>query len=104
MANAIELEKMNTQKLKISVLIPVYNEAETIGYCIEEAQKAIKKSNYNADIVIVDGPEDTSVEIAKSYGVRILRNIVRGYGANLDYGIKNRPMLFFLQMLMVLIL
>lgn len=86
----IELGKMNTQKLKISVLIPVYNEAETIGYCIEEAQKAIKKSNYNADIVIVDNnSEDTSVEIAKSYGVRILRNIVRGYGANLDYGIKN---------------
>lgn len=81
---------MSTKDNKIAILIPVYNEEETIAHCIDEAQKAIKASNIKAQVIVVDNnSEDKSVEIAKSKNVRILHNKKKGYGSNLHYGIMN---------------
>ena len=89
---------MNTKNNKIAILIPMYNEEETIGYCINEAQKAIKDSNIEAQIIVIDNDStDKSVEIAKSKKVKILFNNKRGYGSNLHYGIinSNADIVFF---------
>lgn len=54
--------------LKISIIIPVLNEAPTIAKAISTAQNA-----ENVEIIVVDGgSSDGTPEIAKSLGVRVL--------------------------------
>jgi glycosyltransferase involved in cell wall biosynthesis len=82
--------KMNTTKYKISILIPVYNEEETLAHCIQEAKEAIFQSKLKANIIVIDNnSQDNSVEIANSKKVNVIHNKNRGYGANLHYGIIN---------------
>ena len=66
---------MNTQKDKIAIIIPVYNEEETIEFCIKEALKAIEMSSFEARVIVVDNnSEDNSVKIAQNYDVDIFKN------------------------------
>jgi len=56
---------MKKQKLNISVVIPVYNEAETINACIE-ALALQKKALY--EVIVVDNNSlDNSLELARSF-------------------------------------
>lgn len=53
--------------MKLSVAIATYNEEKNIGKCLESIKDIV------SEIVIVDGTStDKTVEIAKSYGARIL--------------------------------
>ncbi|MQY69534.1 MAG: glycosyltransferase, partial [Firmicutes bacterium] len=55
---------------KIMVLIPTYNEEESIGQVIRGARKSLPQ----ADIVVVDGESsDSTQEIARKSGVIILK-------------------------------
>jgi len=55
----------------ISVIVPVYNGSKTISHCLE----SISKSSYaNFECIVVDDrSSDNSVEIAESFGVRVIR-------------------------------
>lgn len=56
----------------ISVVIPVYNEQDRIGRCLE----SIRKQDYpgeNIEIIVVDdGSTDGSADISRQYGVKVL--------------------------------
>lgn len=55
-----------TSKIKVSVLIPVYNEEENISKCIESILK--QKINFNIEIIIVnDCSTDNTLAIAQKY-------------------------------------
>jgi glucosyl-3-phosphoglycerate synthase len=56
--------------MKLCVVFPAKNEAETIGHCVENA----KKSKYRPEILVVDGhsSDKTSVE-AKSAGAIVIK-------------------------------
>ena len=75
----------------ISIIIPAFNEEESIGRTIEEISNVMGKSNFNWEILVVDdGSEDRTLEIVKSKGVKYLqqeRNM--GYGCSIKYGVKN---------------
>lgn len=74
--------------VEVSVVMPCLNEADTIGTCIEKAQRAIREHNISAEIVVADnGSTDGSVGIASSMGVRVVRVESRGYGSALMGGI-----------------
>jgi len=80
------------KKYKVSILIPVFNEQETI----ENTLNAVLASTYNLTeiIVINDGSTDKTTEIVKAIAkknrkVRLLNKKNSGKADSLNYGIKN---------------
>ena len=76
---------------KVTVLIPAYNEAKTIGKTIN----SILKSNYPdfEVIVIENGSTDKTYELAKKFEslddrVRVFHNDKSGKGRALNFGLK----------------
>ncbi|MFH1332562.1 MAG: glycosyltransferase [archaeon] len=75
-------------KLKISVVIPVYNDAKNLQKMMESLKKQTFK-NFET-IVIDDGSKDNSYEIAKKYADKVLRNETnKGPAVTRNRGIKN---------------
>jgi len=75
-----------TAKAKVAVLIPAYNEAESI----ERVVTAIRKTNSDFDIIVIDdGSADDTAELAEKAGAMVLSLAVNmGYGAALQTGYK----------------
>lgn len=76
----------------ISVVIPTYNEEESIKNTIEEIQKVMKKNKIykGSEIIVVnDGSTDKTKEVAESCGAIVVNNPINmGYGFSLKRGIK----------------
>jgi cellulose synthase/poly-beta-1,6-N-acetylglucosamine synthase-like glycosyltransferase len=70
----------------VSMIIPVYNEENNIRGCLQ----AIRNSNYPREkieiIVVDDGSEDRTVEIAKTFGVRVIKQEHKGKVEALNLG------------------
>lgn len=76
-------------KKTLTILMPCRNEEETIAFCIREAQQFIQESGVVAEILIVDnGSEDASGQIARELGARVVTEKNRGYGYAVRTGIK----------------
>jgi glycosyltransferase involved in cell wall biosynthesis len=65
----------------VSVVMPVLNEEEAIGPCIEKIAATFAAAGIDGEIVVCDnGSTDASVEIAERMGARVVHQPVRGYG------------------------
>jgi len=74
--------------LKVSIVIPCLNEAETLAICIEKAFRALDEQHIDGEIVVADnGSTDGSPEIAKRSGACVIHVAARGYGNALMHGI-----------------
>ena len=74
----------------LTILMPCLNESATIENCIKKAQTFIKNSKIDGEILVADnGSTDSSTEIAKRNGARVIQISEKGYGATLLNGIKN---------------
>jgi len=83
------LTNVETEAVDVSVVIPCLNEANSLGTCIEKAQKAFADAGLRGEVVIADnGSTDGSVEIAKQAGARVVPVAQRGYGSALKAGIR----------------
>ena len=69
---------MNNSMPKVSVIVPVYNGAATIGTCLE----SLLNQNYPAEayeiIVVENGSTDETTEIVERYPIRLFHNTQRG--------------------------
>ncbi len=66
------------QKLKLSVVIPAYNEGARIGQTLEETDKYLKKQSYGYEIIVVDnGSKDNTCNVVKEYQEKGIQNVVR---------------------------
>ncbi|MFH1255840.1 MAG: glycosyltransferase family 2 protein [Candidatus Diapherotrites archaeon] len=66
----------------VSVVLPCLNEQPTISRCIEKIKSVLRANAINGEIIVVDnGSNDGSAEIARALGVKVLHQNVRGYGA-----------------------
>lgn len=76
---------------RVSIIIPAYNEKETIGGVLSEVEKVMKKSNWEYELIVVDdGSNDGTGRVAKRKGARLISHPSnRGYGASLKTGIRN---------------
>jgi len=74
----------------LSIIIPAFNEEESIGATIDGVWNAVETCSVDFEVIVVDdGSSDKTAEIAKSKGVRVLRNDQnKGYGASLKAGIQ----------------
>lgn len=77
---------MNTSP-KLSIVVPVYNEAAIIGQVIAD----LKNEKIDAEIIVVDdGSTDETYDIVKPLDVRLVKHIHnKGYGSALKTGIRN---------------
>ena len=77
--------------MKVSIIIPVYNEEKTVADVIAVVKSSVKKQNLNAEIVVVnDGSQDASAEILRSVEgiVFIDQKVNQGKGAAVKAGFK----------------
>lgn len=81
------------QIMKISIIIPVYNEGRTISAVINELKNFIGRlEKYEFEIIVVnDGSTDETGEILKRIpGIRLVNHSYnKGYGAALKTGVIN---------------
>ena len=87
--NAVPLPlNIDTTDLELSIVMPCLNEAETLGVCIEKANRFLATSGVRGEVVVADnGSTDGSQAIARGLGARVVAVPVRGYGAALQAGI-----------------
>ncbi|MGH7301839.1 MAG: glycosyltransferase family 2 protein [Candidatus Rokuibacteriota bacterium] len=75
--------------IELTILMPCLNEAETLGACIDEANRFLSRSGVRGEVLIADnGSTDGSQEIARGKGALVVPVAERGYGAALIGGIK----------------
>jgi glycosyltransferase involved in cell wall biosynthesis len=66
----------------LSVVIPCLNEAPTITECVSRAWKALEESGRTGEVIVVDnGSDDRSGELAAAAGARVVEEPRRGYGS-----------------------
>jgi len=93
--------EINREKIKLSVIVPVFNEGETIAQVIDGLKDELKRLDLEYEIIVVnDGSSDRSKEILENIQETKLINhpYNKGYGASLKTGARNAKfdwLLFF---------
>jgi glycosyltransferase involved in cell wall biosynthesis len=79
---------MGLKQMLVSVIIPVYNEEQTIGNIIDRVQTIMKQTGLPYEIIVVDDcSADKSLMVAKKYPVRLYGLLVHvGKGMGLRAG------------------
>jgi len=87
-AQALIVPLQQVEELELSVVMPCLNEAETLGMCIEKAQRAMAEAFIDGEVIVADnGSTDGSIEIAQALGARVVHVKHTGYGNALMGGI-----------------
>src|SRR5271166_2289565 len=77
------------EKVELSVVMPCLNEQETIGVCVRKAIATLKEAGIPGEVIVADnGSTDSSVEIARAEGARVVNIAEKGYGNALKGGIQ----------------
>ena len=81
------LTPKRTGRLELSVVIPCLNEAEGIAVVVEKALQTMRREGIYGEVIVVDnGSEDGSPELAEAAGARVVHERRRGYGSAYQAG------------------
>jgi glycosyltransferase involved in cell wall biosynthesis len=68
--------------MRVSVVIPCLNEAETIAECVQQARAVLDANEIPSEVVVVDnGSTDGSGDLARAAGAHVVEEPRRGYGS-----------------------
>jgi glycosyltransferase involved in cell wall biosynthesis len=66
---------------RVSVVIPCLNEAENISECVRRARSVLARAEVLGEVIVVDnGSDDGSAELARAAGATVIHEPRRGYG------------------------
>ncbi len=86
---AIASPAPDVAECELSIVLPCLNEAETVGICVAKAMETLKRLRIFGEVVVVDnGSNDGSGEVARRAGARVIKEPRRGYGRALRTGIE----------------
>jgi glycosyltransferase involved in cell wall biosynthesis len=76
--------------VEVSILVPVYNEAETIGETLRQIMEVCGRLPYRIEVIVIDdGSTDATAQLAVIAGAVLIRHDTnRGYGAALKTGLR----------------
>ena len=76
---------MSKDALRVSVVIPAYNEEKAVGAEVRNVRQTLQQFGIAHEIIVVDdGSEDRTADEAVRAGARVLKSLMnRGYGASL---------------------
>ena len=74
---------------RLTVVMPCLNEAETVGGCVDKAHRGLSRAGISGEVLVADnGSRDSSIEIARQHGARVVQVVAKGYGNALRGGIE----------------
>lgn len=77
------------KKLELTILIPCYNEQDTIVECVSIANRFLEEFRIDGEVLVVDNHStDQSFTLAKEAGARVVIEEEQGYGSALQRGNK----------------
>ena len=77
------------EELEVSVILPCRNEETTVGICIDEALECLSQHGIRGEILVVDNAsDDSSAQIAREHGAKVIEEAAKGYGNALRAGIE----------------
>ena len=87
-SKAPALEALRPRRIELTILMPCLNEAETVAICVRKAQEFLQRTGVAGEVLVADnGSSDSSDELAKRAGARVVRVAQKGYGSALRAGI-----------------
>ena len=82
-------EEFLTSELELSVVLPCFNEAESLEASVQQIKDTFQEHSIEGEIVVADnGSTDGSIQIANEMGVRVVHVREKGYGSVLRGGIE----------------
>ena len=72
----------------VSLVIPARDEEETIGECISRSMKVFDEMGVEGEVIVADSSSDSTPEIARSLGAKVIRPEKLGYGNAYMAGFK----------------
>ncbi|AJF61853.1 TPA: glycosyltransferase family 2 protein [Candidatus Woesearchaeota archaeon] len=66
--------------VNVSVILPCRDEERTLAGCIRQIKKSLDRERLDYEIIVSDSSTDSSPEIAKRHGVKLVRHNKKGYG------------------------
>lgn len=82
-------EDKKRKNLLVSVVIPVFNEEETVGNIVTRTKNTLEKMGVEYEVLVVDdGSQDNSAKVAEQQKVTVLRVTHQGKGFALRTGFK----------------
>ncbi len=76
----------NPGKIKVSVVMPSFNEERAVSEMIKEIRK--NTAQFETEILLVDSSSDKTAEIAQGMGVRVISQRPQGHGIALRTAIR----------------
>jgi glycosyltransferase involved in cell wall biosynthesis len=87
---AKDKEDREHEELSVSVVIPVFNEEVTIGNVVTRTKRTMEQLGASYEILVVDdGSDDRSADIAQELKAHVLRKAHQGKGFALRYGFRH---------------
>jgi len=84
------VEMLERDSLELSIIMPCYNEENTVGFCVKDAFTFLTENRIQGEIIVVDNAStDDSAQVAKGAGARVVYEAEKGYGKAIQTGIVN---------------
>ena len=71
---------INSDQITLSIILPCRNEELALAGCLQSIREVLSHQPFTAEVIVSDSSTDRSPQIAKDFGVRLIKHNKDGYG------------------------